>query len=1027
MVRRYRCMLPCLLPVFLLLTTSLPAFTDPFDDDPTLAGSGWELYDPASRALYAHDPVAGLWRFTIPTGTPTLDHWTSVDRGVQLRRSDALLAGDFVIETRVNFVGSGDPSSPTWPPVAASYQAAIMVYFSQYNIFYWGFYGGTTLQLERSGAGGLCSVNPGLQEVSLQIKRIGSVYYFSYREFDTDPWILVCTQTYDVTTYPAAQVGLIFKSWASLTAQETFDFDYFTIDEPPPVTPVIQDVAPDPQAAFAEGPYELQMQLLDGYPVPTWSLVSAPATAMIDENSGAIAWVPAPGDVGLTFPFEVKAENTGGTATETFDVLVHPLATEDPFDEDPARPDSPWEVYDPVGALTAGIEDGAWRVVIPTGTNLDHWLSVDRGIQLRRGGLPEDFIVETRVNFLGSGASDPPAWPPLAENYNAILMVYFAPTDAFYWGLYMGTTLRLERSGVNNLCAVDPGLRELSLQIKKVGTLYSFSYRESDGDDWTLVCTQTVATVPKKAGLMFKTWGVLPTQIETFDFDYLTVKPVPPVAPEIDPPCFLDPDVAWIGMPYIRTLAVNGYPTPDVSVASGPAMTYDFATGRLTGWTPDAEETLAVKIDAKNAGGEASAEWEIQARTPYAAPDDDFDDDPRDDASGYWDFYEPLGGVQYSIVEDPDETTWWRLGVPTLGTGNLTFDHWSTVDRAVQLRHDLGGLEDFVVETRLRVDAATAPPLDDEFQVGLMLYFGQYDLLYFGAMEERTIGTQVCNIGVERSGIQNMFGASAPDLLAGTPVRIRIEKTCGLYNLFLLDEGAVDPTWVHIASYTTASPLLSVGLVMKTWGDGLAHLTNFDIDYFDVLYRDEPAPVFPAVASVEPSSGPIEGGTAVTITGENFAAGAGVRFGGEPATDVVVASATEITCTTPAHAAGAVEVEVRNPDGRAGTLAEAFTYEAGVSFIRGDTDGNGQYTIGDGVQILERIFANRAAFTSDCEDTGDLDDNGIFTIGDAVWLFNYLFAEGELKKPPYPPADTCGIDPTPETTLGCNQTPEACR
>ncbi|MBN1421603.1 MAG: discoidin domain-containing protein [Planctomycetes bacterium] len=100
---------------------------------------------------------------------------------------------------------------------------------------------------------------------------------------------------------------------------------------------------------------------------------------------------------------------------------------------------------------------------------------------------------------------------------------------------------------------------------------------------------------------------------------------------------------------------------------------------------------------------------------------------------------------------------------------------------------------------------------------------------------------------------------------------------------------------------------------------------------------------------------------------------------------------------------------------------EVYTAPAGTQFIRGDTDGNGIYTLGDGIQVLERLFADREAYTSDCEDTGDLDDNGILTIGDAVWLFNYLFAEGELKKPPYPPADTCGLDPTPETTLGCNK------
>ncbi|MBN1422739.1 MAG: DNRLRE domain-containing protein [Planctomycetes bacterium] len=90
----------------------------------------------------------------------------------------------------------------------------------------------------------------------------------------------------------------------------------------------------------------------------------------------------------------------------------------------------------------------------------------------------------------------------------------------------------------------------------------------------------------------------------------------------------------------------------------------------------------------------------------------------------------------------------------------------------------------------------------------------------------------------------------------------------------------------------------------------------------------------------------------------------------------------------------------------------------GRYFIHGDTDGNGQYTIGDGVQILERLFANRTAFTSDCEETGDVDGNGILTIGDAVWLFNYLFAEGELKKRPAPPADTCGTAPI---LIGCNK------
>ena len=59
--------------------------------------------------------------------------------------------------------------------------------------------------------------------------------------------------------------------------------------------------------------------------------------------------------------------------------------------------------------------------------------------------------------------------------------------------------------------------------------------------------------------------------------------------------------------------------------------------------------------------------------------------------------------------------------------------------------------------------------------------------------------------------------------------------------------------------------------------------------------------VVPTVSSVSPNNGPVAGGTAVTITGTNFAAGATVTFGGTAATNVVVANSTTITATTPAQ------------------------------------------------------------------------------------------------------------------------------
>ena len=84
----------------------------------------------------------------------------------------------------------------------------------------------------------------------------------------------------------------------------------------------------------------------------------------------------------------------------------------------------------------------------------------------------------------------------------------------------------------------------------------------------------------------------------------------------------------------------------------------------------------------------------------------------------------------------------------------------------------------------------------------------------------------------------------------------------------------------------------------------------------------------PTVTLVTPGQGPTSGSTGVTITGTNFVTGATVTFGGTAATSVAFGSATSITATTPAHAAGLVNVVVTNSDLQSGTLAGGFTYVA---------------------------------------------------------------------------------------------------
>ncbi len=98
-------------------------------------------------------------------------------------------------------------------------------------------------------------------------------------------------------------------------------------------------------------------------------------------------------------------------------------------------------------------------------------------------------------------------------------------------------------------------------------------------------------------------------------------------------------------------------------------------------------------------------------------------------------------------------------------------------------------------------------------------------------------------------------------------------------------------------------------------------------------------PAAPTITNVSPASGPLAGGTALTITGSNFVYGAIVAFVELPSNDVfgtpssksaasvTFNSSTQLTATTPsASSAGAVDVVVMNPDFQTATRSSGFTY-----------------------------------------------------------------------------------------------------
>src|SRR5690606_25849044 len=85
-------------------------------------------------------------------------------------------------------------------------------------------------------------------------------------------------------------------------------------------------------------------------------------------------------------------------------------------------------------------------------------------------------------------------------------------------------------------------------------------------------------------------------------------------------------------------------------------------------------------------------------------------------------------------------------------------------------------------------------------------------------------------------------------------------------------------------------------------------------------------PDAPAITGLTPTSGPVAGGTVVTITGTGFTGATGVTFDGTAGTAFTVDSDTQITVTTPAHAAGPVDVTVMTLGGT--SAPGTFTYVA---------------------------------------------------------------------------------------------------
>jgi hypothetical protein len=200
-------------------------------------------------------------------------------------------------------------------------------------------------------------------------------------------------------------------------------------------------------------------------------------------------------------------------------------------------------------------------------------------------------------------------------------------------------------------------------------------------------------------------------------------------------------------------------------------------------------------------------------------------------------------------------------------------------------------------------------------------------------------------------------GVTAP-LTGGTPVTTITPTTEYTGNV---SWSPADSPFKASTSYTATITLTALGgytftgVAQNFFTVAGATTTNSaDSGVVTAVFPSTSAPVVPSISSISPISGPLAGGTRVTITGTNFITGATVTIDGVAASNIGVNSSTSITATTPAGTAGAKNVVVTNPDSQTGTLTGGFTYISGGSSGGGNSGGGGGG--GGGVISMGKIY-----------------------------------------------------------------------
>ncbi len=168
-----------------------------------------------------------------------------------------------------------------------------------------------------------------------------------------------------------------------------------------------------------------------------------------------------------------------------------------------------------------------------------------------------------------------------------------------------------------------------------------------------------------------------------------------------------------------------------------------------------------------------------------------------------------------------------------------------------------------------------------------------------------------------------LASAAIPSPSFGFPSANGIRNKSGVWQLAASLNGQIRGFYLE-SSDTLSSAFLTV---TESGGGGDVIIDHADLQINDVVTVStlawDTTGGASSLTAISRDSGSAAGGTVVVLTGTGFNGIPNVLFGAAPATGVVVNSSTSITCTVPAHAAGAVNVSIGSH-----VLTNGFTYWA---------------------------------------------------------------------------------------------------